>query len=507
MLIIDRLTARYTVYENTLVYLSGIILLYLSIAFLLPLAAALYLGEDALMFVVPMVGCFAVSLPLLLFFKASDNVRPVEGIFLVSGAWIVAMFAGCVPYVMAGMGFLDACFESMSGFTTTGATIMSDIESWPASLLLWRSFTQWLGGAGIIIVFVTILPLLGIGGRTLFKNEFPGMEIQNFTLRVREAAKEFHLIYIILSLCLLGLVLAAGAGLYDAMCLVFSTMATGGFSPHSGSIGHFSPAIQWIVVAFMFLAATNFYLHYRALYRREPRAYMESTEFRGFALIVVMVTVFTFLALSSQNGGLHALGGQEETLRHSAFHVVSAVTSSGFAVDDYTAWPVMVQLLLLVIFLVGACSASTASGLKTGRAVMALKYLYHGLLRQVHPRAVMSLKMDGKSVSNDALEITIAMILLFICTLIGVTFILLATGVPMTEAFSATAACISNHGPGMGAVGPYGDYGWLDPLAKVALIFTMWAGRLELLTVFILLTPAFWREFNRYSHRGRGRRR
>ncbi len=507
MLIIDRLTARFTVYENTLVYLSGIILLYLSIAFLLPLAAALYLGEDANMFLAPMAGCFAGSLPLLLFFKASDSVRPVEGIFLVSGAWIVAMLAGCIPYVIAGMGVLDACFESMSGFTTTGATIMNDVESWPASLLLWRSFTQWLGGAGIIMVFVTILPLLGIGGRTMFKNEFPGMEIQNFTLRVREAAKEFHLIYVLLSLSLLGLVMFAGAGLYDALCLVFSTVATGGFSPHSESVAYFSPAIQWIVIVFMFMAATNFYLHYRGLYRREPKAYLESTEFRGFALMVVIVTTFTFLVLNSHYDGLYGLKGGEETLRHSAFHVISAMTSSGFAVDDYTAWPVLIQMVLLVIFLVGACSASTASGLKIGRAIMAMKFLYHGMLRQIHPRAVMSLKMDGKSVSNDALEITIAMIILFTCTLIGVTFILLATGVPFTEAFSAVAACITNHGPGMGAVGPYGDYGWLNPVAKVALIFTMWAGRLELLTVFILLTPAFWREFKRYSHRDRGRKK
>lgn len=495
--------ARYSVYENSLAYLTGVILFYLAAAFTVPLVTAYIYGDDLIMFTIPLAVCLLISLPLITFFSPGQAIRPVEGIFLVSGAWIVAMFAGAIPYVIAGMGFLDACFESMSGFTTTGATIMTDIESWPASLLLWRSFTQWLGGAGIIMVFVTILPMLGIGGRNLFKNEFPGMDVHNFTFRIREAAKEFHNIYLLLSGCLVVLILLMGESLYDSITIMFSTMSTGGFSPHSDSIARFSPAIQWIVILFMFLGATNFYLHYRALYQREPKAYLESTEFRTFALVVIILTTFSFLALNFHMDGFNLLDEGEETLRHSTFHIISAFTSTGFAVDDYTVWPVFIQMIILVIMLVGASSGSTAGGLKMSRAVVALKYLYQGMLRQIHPRAVISMKMDGKSVSDDAVAVTIAMVLLFATTLIGATFILLATGVPVTESFTSVAACISNHGPGMGAIGPYGDYAWMNPVAKVTLIFAMWAGRLELITVFVLLTPAFWKEFQRHSHRSK----
>ncbi len=499
--------ARFSVYENTLAYLTGIILLYLAAALVIPLIAAYIFAEDLTMFVAPLIICLIIALPLITFCSPSQTVRPVEGIFLVSGAWIIAMFAGSIPYVIAGMGFLDACFESMSGFTTTGATIMTNIESWPASLLLWRSFTQWLGGAGIIMVFVTILPMLGIGGRNLFKNEFPGMDVHNFTFRIREAGKEFHHIYLLLSGCLVLLILLMGESLYDSLTIMFSTMSTGGFSPHSDSLAHFSPAIQWIVILFMFLGATNFYLHYRALYQREPKAYVESTEFRTFAIVVLILTTFSFLALNFHMDGFNLLNEGEETLRHSTFHIMSAFTSTGFAVDDYTVWPVFIQMIILVIMLVGASSGSTAGGLKMSRAVVAVKYLYQGMLRQIHPRAVITMKMDGKSVSDDAVAVTIAMVLLFIATLIGATFILLATGVPVTESFSAVAACISNHGPGMGAVGPYGDYAWMNPVAKVTLIFAMWAGRLELITVFVLLTPAFWKEFQRHSHRSKKMRK
>lgn len=495
--------SRFSVYENSLVYLTGVLLLYLALALLVPIGAAIVLDEDPYVFVIPLFASLLVAIPLISFFSPTESIRPVDGIFLVSGAWIIAMFVGAVPYALSGMGYLDACFESMSGFTTTGATIMTDIESWPASLLLWRSFTQWLGGAGIIMVFVTILPMLGIGGRNLFKNEFTGLDVHNFSFRIREAAKEFHLIYLLLSGCLVILILIMGESLYDSLTIMFSTMSTGGFSPHSDSIAHFGPGIQWIVILFMFLGATNFYLHYRAIYQKDLRAYKESTEFRTLALVVVILISFTFLALSSHLDGFDALDEGGETFRHSAFHIVSAITSSGFSVDDYTVWPVSIQMIILVIMFIGASSGSTAGGLKMSRFVLAFKYLYYGMLKQIHPRAVISMRMDGKTVSEDAVTITIAMVLLYACTLIAATFILLATGVPLTESFSAVSACISNHGPGMGAVGPYGDYGWLNPIAKSTLIFAMWAGRLELITVFILLTPAFWREFQRHSHQSK----
>ncbi|MDI3482839.1 MAG: trk/ktr system potassium uptake protein [Candidatus Methanomethylophilaceae archaeon] len=503
---IDSITYRFSLFENSIIYLTGVILLYLSASFLVPLVAAFLMGEDIMLFLIPTLVCLLIALPLVFLFKTSPTIRPVEGLFLVSITWLFAMAVGAIPFVLAGMGIVDACFESMSGFTTTGSTIMTDIESWPSSLLLWRSMIQWIGGAGIITVFITILPILGIGGRALFRNEFPGMEVQNFTFRVQEAAKEFHAIYLVLSGCLLALVLLMGESLFDALCIMFSTMSTGGFSPHSESIAYFSPIIQWIVIIFMFLAATNFYLHYRAIYRHELRAYKSSAEFRGFALVCLIATVFTFFIVGAQMSGLSQIREGEEVLRSSAFQIVSAITSTGYAIEDYNAWPAVVQMLILVIMLIGANSGSTAGGLKMGRAIIGLKFIYQGLMRQIHPRAVLSLKIDGKTINDDAVSVAMATILLYFATLVVASFILLAIGNPPLESFTSVAACISNHGPGMGAVGPYGNFAWMDPLSKAVLIFTMWAGRLELLTVFVLLTPDFWKELRRYAHRNQGTR-
>ncbi|MFA7341666.1 MAG: TrkH family potassium uptake protein [Candidatus Methanomethylophilaceae archaeon] len=489
------LTKRFHRWESTVIRLMGLLLLWTSLSMLLPLGAAMYFQEALEPFLFPILTCFAVSIPLVLLFRTSSNIRPVEGIFIVSFSWIMVMFVGAMPYILSGMGAVDACFESMSGFTTTGASIMADIESWPSSLLLWRSMTQWLGGAGIIMVFVTIFPILGIGGRNLFRNEGPSLDIHNFTVRIQEAAREFHVIYIALSAIMFVSLMLMGLEGMDAICITFSTISTGGFSPRAASIGYYDPLVQWLVIAFMFLGGTSFYLHYRAIYQRKP-SYLKSTEFRWVLSIILLLTAAT-VAWRWSGFGVQDIGGFEALVRGSLFQTVSLFTSTGFATEDYTLYPAPIIVLLFLMAFVGASSGSTAGGIKTARIIIVARYFHNGLLKMLHPRAVMPVKFDAGSLNEDGLNSIILVVMSFVLVLVSSTVLLTLVGLTPDMALSASISSVSNIGPGVGYLGPYGSYASVDPLGKIVLTITMWAGRLEIMTVLVMLTPVFWKEMGR----------
>ena len=480
--------------ESTIPHLIGILMLYMAIALLVPLAVALFYGEDERIWFFPFMLTLIVGGMLLLRFRSPEVTRPSEALFVVATSWFVVVLIGAVPFVMSGMPLVDAIFEMMSGFTTTGSTIMTDIESWSKSLLFWRSFSQWLGGAGIIMIFVSVLPMLGVGGRALFKNEFPGLNVQNFSLRIREESKKFHYIYIGLSAAQLVLLMITGIGVYDSLVVMFSTVSSGGILPHTESIAFYNnPLVEWIVIIFMFLAGTNFYLHYNIFLSRKLSYYWKSSEFRTYVILISISTAAVFATIWAGD-----LEGIEQGIRTAMFQVVSAATSTGFATADFATWSGSAIFVLLVIMVIGGCTGSTAGGLKVARFMLSGEFVYASLYKMVHPRALFYAKLDGRPLGEDALTSLMAVAVCYIGTALLATAALTFMGVAPVTALSGAIATLSNAGPGIGALGPMGSFAGLPEAGKIVMTFTMWAGRLEFLTVFVILTPVFWRELLRY---------
>ncbi len=478
---------------NTVAYMFGILFLFLSLSMLAPLAVAYSYGDDLRPWIYPILLTVALGIPLILRFQPSPTTRSTEALFVVTNAWLMAMVFGAIPYVMYGMGAVDAMFETMSGFTTTGSTIMLDIESWPKSLLFWRSLTQWLGGAGIILVFITIFPMLGVAGRSLARKEFAGMDVQHFTRRIQEESMKFHYIFIGLSVIQLLLLLLTGIGLYDSFTVMFSTMSTGGFSPHTESIAFFDNfAVEWIVIVFMFLAGVNFYLHFQAL-SRDRKAYWRNAEFRTYVIILLLASLAGVFLLWG-NPYTDAL----EVITDSTFHMISLMTSTGFSTTDFSLWGGAVTFVLFLLIVIGGSSGSTAGGLKVVRIILLKKFISTAIYKTVHPRAMFSIKLDGRTLTESAFTSVMAVVLCYIATTVVASSLLIFMGIEPSQAMTAAISSVSNAGPALGDLGPLGTYGGMPDLAKIVLIFAMWAGRLEFLTVFALLTPVFWRELLRY---------
>ncbi|NLI74634.1 MAG: TrkH family potassium uptake protein [Euryarchaeota archaeon] len=482
---------------NTVAYMFGILFLFLSISLLAPLIVAYSYGDDLNPWIYPLLITTLLSIPLLLRFQPADVTRPTEALFVVTNAWLMAMVFGAIPYVMYGMGIVDALFETMSGFTTTGSTIMFDIESWPKSLLFWRSMTQWLGGAGIILVFVTIFPMLGVVGRTLARREFSGIDVRHFTRRVQEESMKFHYIFIGLSVIQLLLLLLTGIGIYDSLTIMFSTLSTGGFSPYGGSISHYnSVVIEWIVIIFMFLAGVNFYLHFQAIRARDRKAYWRNSEFRTYTIILVAASLVGSIIL-----WMESHSDILRTVTDSTFQMVSMMSSTGFATVDFPLWNGPLLFILFLLTAIGGSTGSTAGGMKVVRIVLVKRFISNSVYKIVHPKAIFSIKLDSHTLTENALTSMMAIIFCYMITVVIVSASLIFMGLDPSTAISASISSVSNAGPALGELGPFGTYGGLSDLAKVVLIFAMWAGRLEFLTVFALLTPVFWRELTRYRRR------
>ena len=483
--------------ESAIPHIFGILMLYMSIALVFPYLVALYYGEDPRPWVFPFLLCLTSGLLLLMRYRSPENTRPTEAMFVVATGWLALTVMGAIPFVMYGMGVVDAIFEAMSGFTTTGSSIMIDIESWPRSILFWRSFMQWLGGAGVIMIFVTVLPMLGVGGRNLFKNEFPGLDVQNFSARIQEEARKFHYIYGFLSLVMVVLLLFTGIGVFDSFCVMFSSMSTGGLSPHSESIAYYaSSSVEWIIIIFMFLASTNFYLHFQAITTRDPNRYFKNSEFRLYLGIVLAATAIITAFLWGKE-----FNNIEEGVRTSMFHVVSLMSSTGFATANFVVWDQAVVFLFLALIVIGGSTGSTAGGIKVARFFLAREFIASALHKTVHPRSIFTVKIDGRPLSQEALSSVVAMVMCYLATAMIAVVALILLGIDPTTSISAAVATLSNAGPGLGEIGPYGSFGLLPDAAKIVLTFTMWAGRLEFISVLVLFTPVFWHELMRYREK------
>jgi trk system potassium uptake protein len=425
--------------------------------------------------------------------RRDETLLHREAFLVVTLAWLSAGFAAGLPLWLSGHfgGLSASMFEGFSGVTTTGATILTDIEAVPRGLLLWRSTTQWIGGGGIVLLGVAILPLLGVGGMELFRAEVSGPTAGKLQPRVRETARLLWRAYLVLTVAQILLLVVAGMGLYDAVNHAFTTVATGGFSTKSASIAAFdSPVIEGIIIVFMLLGATSFALHFAAV-TRGPRVYWRDTEFRVYVALIVAAVTTVAAAL-----WLNALYGVGGSIRYAAFQVVSIITTTGYATADYEAWRLVHALpafTLFTLMLTGGCAGSTAGGIKIVRVWLLFKQSTQELFRQIHPRAVTQLKLGRKVVAPNVQRSLTAFIILYFFLFVLGSAALSLLGMDFVSATTAAVSALSNIGPALGSVGPHESYAHVPEAGQWILIAFMVVGRLEMYTVLVLLVPEYWR--------------
>jgi len=469
----------------------GLLLLATGAAMTLPLLVCLLYGEsDWRVFAICELGAVGLGSAMAWLIRAHDELRVKDGFIIVTAAWLMAGFAGAMPFWLSGAlpSFTDAMFESISGFTTTGASIGEDIVALSHGMLLWRSQIQWLGGMGIVVLSIAVLPILGIGGMQLFKAEAPGPTPDRLTPRIKETAKLLWGVYVLISAMEIVLLFGAGMPMFDAVCHTFTTMATGGFSTQVDSIGAYGARVQWIVTCFMFLAGANFSLHFAALSGR--LRYWKDQEFRVYLGVTLLATCILFVSnLATLDYAVF------ENLRHSAFQVVSILTTTGFGTADYEQWSSLAQFVLLLLMFIGGCAGSTGGGMKNVRLLLLAKHSINELRKLLHPRGVYVIRYNQQVVSPDILTNILGFFLLLTLIFVTATLVMTAFGLDVLSAIGSVAATLNNIGPGLGTVGPTDNFAHVPDLGKWVLIFCMLLGRLELFTVLVLLTPDFWRRF------------
>jgi trk system potassium uptake protein TrkH len=421
--------------------------------------------------------------------KGKDFISKREGFLVVTFTWIAISLFGTVPFLISGSipSFTDAFFETMSGFTTTGASILTDVEILPRGILFWRSMTHWIGGMGIIVLSIIVLPFLGVGGMQLYAAEMPGVTKDKLHPRISETAKRLWGIYIILTILHIFLLWLGGMNLLESMCHSFGSMGTGGFSTRNASIGAFSPYIQYVITAFMFLAGMNFTLHFLAFTGKFKQIW-RNEEFRYYLFLIFGIALVIAFYLN-----LNTSLGWEKSFRDALFQVVSIVTTTGYITSDYLVWPGALWFLILLLMFIGGMAGSTGGGVKVIRQILLFKNAGKELKRAIHPHGIIPVRMNHEAVSQDIIFKVMAFfqiyILIFVFGAIGLSFL----GLDFETAVGASISALGNIGPGLGKVGPVGNYGFIPVAGKWLLSLLMLLGRLELFTVLILLTRSFWK--------------
>jgi len=423
-----------------------------------------------------------------LFTRVPGNINFREAFVTVTFSWVAVALVGALPYLLAGTisNPAGALFESMSGFTTTGSTILVDIESAAPGILLWRSVTQWLGGMGFIVLGVAVLPYLGVGGMQLFRLESPGPTTDRLRPRIRETAKLLWFVYIALTVVLMVLFRIGGMSAYDAVNHALTTMPTGGFSTRNDSMAAFSAYIQWVTILFMYLAGTSFTLHYRAL-SRGGRSYWRDTEWRLYTGIIVVGTMLVAVLTSDRGVPL------EQLIRDSMFQIVAIVTTTGYGSSDFALWMPGAQIVLFLLFFVGGMAGSTSGGMKMIRVLLVLKHSWLEIRRQLHPRAVLVPKVAGKAIPEHIMMNVLGFMLIYMM-LFGIGTLLMATlGLSLPAAAGAAATAISNVGPALAELGPTENFSAVPWQGHLILTYLMLVGRLEIFTVILLFHPGLWK--------------
>jgi len=441
-------------------------------------------------------GAIAVASGAIIWFLTQSDknkeLKKRDGYLIVTLGWLSMSFFGTLPFILSGSipDFTNAFFETISGFTTTGASILNDIESLPKGILFWRSLTQWIGGMGIIVLAVAILPLLGIGGMQLFVAEAPGISPDKMKPRIKEVAKRLWLIYLGLTLTECVLLMFGGMTFFDAINHSLTTMATGGFSTKNASIAHYNSAyIQYVIILFMFLAGTNFTITYFGLKGRFLKVW-QNEEFRNYLLLSVFLSIFIAFFVFSSNWE-----GFEKSFRDSLFQVVSIITTTGYITADYTKWAPFLTVIFFLLMFVGASAGSTAGGIKIVRHTLLFKNSFLEMKRQLHPSAVIPVRHNGQAVSRDITYNVLAFVMIYVLVYAIGVFLISFTGVDFNTALGAVATSLGNIGPGLGDVGPVNNFASITPFGKWLLAVLMLLGRLELFTVLMLLNPNYWSRY------------
>ena len=479
---------KHNIVLNTL----GSILLFLGISMIFPLLYALYYHEKATSaFIISMIITVTVGILLKKLFSPLEPIRIKEGFAIACLGWIVAAAFGALPFMFAGTftNFIDAYFESMSGFTTTGATVIAAIEGNPYSILFWRDFIQWLGGMGIIVLVVAILPPLGVGGMQLFKSEVPGPEPDRLKPKIKDTAKLLWRVYIVISALEVGCLYLSGMSLFDALTNMFGTMATGGFNPRNLSIAAYgNPFIEIIITFFMLIAGANFSLHYKVLHG-DIKSLFKDKEFIFYCGIIL----FSIFAISTELR-LYVYKSVFTALRYATFQVVSIITTTGFVTADFDTWPAFSKTILLVLMFIGGCAGSTGGAIKNIRIMLLLKQAAREFKKLIHPQAITPIRLGNKTISEEVMRNITSFFFLYIFIFVICSFIMSALGLDMVSASASVAATLGNVGPGLGIVGPTKTYALIPPLGKIVLTICMLLGRLEIYTVLVLIVPEFWKK-------------
>ncbi len=461
---------------------------------------ALIFSEKADFYGILLSGVITSAVGGALSFATKNNtnrdVKKKEGYLIVTTGWLCMSLFGTLPYLLTNSipDYANAFFETLSGFSTTGATILTDIESLSKGVLFWRSLTQWIGGMGIIVLTVAVLPILGIGGMQLFVAEAPGISPDKLQPRIKETAKRLWYIYLGLTAAETILLWVGGMSFYDAINHALTTMATGGFSTKNASIAHYSsPFIQYVIILFMFLAGTNFTMTYFGLHGKFKKV-IANEEFKSYVLTCLILAfgiAFTIFFLEDSSF--------EKSFRDSLFQVVSFITTTGYTTIDYTGYAPFITLLFFVLLFFGASAGSTAGGVKLVRHIILIKNSFLELKRQIHRSAIIPVRLNQRAVSRDIVFNILAFIMIYIVIFASGSIILAMFGVDFVTAVGAVATCLGNVGPGFGpeesGVGALSDFAHLPSPGKWLLSFLMLLGRLELFTVLILFTPYFWRKY------------
>ena len=478
---------------HSVIRMLGVLFIVLGISFVPTVLVALIYREysEGKWFSLTMALCFAAGLLLMWRFNPKDlRIKQRSGYLAVTLIWLTASVVGAVPMVLTGAipNPVEAFFEICSGFSTTGSTILTDIEGQARSVLFWRSFTHWLGGMGIVVFAAALLPSIGIGGQIVASAETPGPTLSKLTARFADTAKGLYKLYIAISIVEVILLMLGGVSLYDSLVHTFGTVGTGGFSSYADSIGHFtSPYVQWVIIVFMLLCGVNFNLYFLIPARR-IREFFRDQELRLYLGIIVAFIALSALVLRTQGD----MASTEQAIRESAFHVVSIVTTTGYAISDYDLWPAFCKVLLLLVTITGACSSSTGGGVKMIRILTAIKYVKRGFFLKLHPNRVIDLTVNGRPVGSGVVTNIVNFIFFYIAVLFAGTILVSVDGFDMVTNFSAALTCLSNVGPGFGMVGPAMNFALFSNFSKMVLALLMIAGRLELFTFFMIFSPHFW---------------
>ncbi len=479
---------------NSVIKFIGILLIFLGASMCFPLGVAIIGGDESIFALIISI-VITTGIGLLMFFLTKKgnmaHLSHRDGMAIVTFGWITAGLFGAIPYILSGTipDLTSACFESISGFTTTGATVLQNVEGVSPGILLWRSLTQWIGGMGIIVLSVAILPFLGVGGMQLYRAEIPSPIVDKLKPRISDASKALWKVYLTITAVEIIFLVFGGMPILDAINHTLCTIPTGGFSIKNTGIGSYNNLyFETVIIIFMIIAGMNFSHHYRVIYDG-PKVFLRDPEWRVFLYFIAALTaIITFDICGTVYNSLST------SFRYASFQVTSIITTTGFTSADYELWPLLSQTLLMVSMFLGGMAGSAGGGLKTMRVMLLIKHAYQEIFRIIHPHAVTTVKMGSRVVPQETLNSIWGFFTLYLMLFVASSIFMIMLGLDMVSAFSSVAACIFNVGRGLGSYGPMDNFMALPLAGKWILIFCMLIGRLEIYSVLVLLTPEFWRK-------------